>query len=89
MKKSEYKGNQEFIRLSSKPEYLAAGRLLYGMGKDDAIPKKFFAYVNPKTRIPSKNIILVGILTLIGAFVLTFLLDLNLLILALLLHSWE
>jgi putrescine importer len=52
--------------------HLGAGRLLYGMGRDNAIPKKFFSYINPKTRIPSNNIILIGILVLIGAFLVTY-----------------
>jgi putrescine importer len=52
--------------------HLGAGRLLYGMGRDNAIPRKFFAAVNPRTRIPSNNIILVGAVTLIGAFLLTY-----------------
>ena len=51
---------------------LGAGRLLYGMGRDNAIPKKFFGAVNPRTRIPSNNIILVGVLTLAGAFFLSY-----------------
>ncbi len=51
---------------------LGAGRLLYGMGRDNAIPKKFFAYINPKTRIPSNNILLVGGFVLIGAFLVTY-----------------
>lgn len=51
---------------------LGAGRLLYGMGRDNAIPKKFFGFVNPRTRIPSNNIILVGFLTLGGALLLSF-----------------
>ncbi len=52
--------------------HLGAGRLLYGMGRDNAIPRSFFAAVNPRTRVPSNNIVLVGVLTLIGAFVLTY-----------------
>ena len=52
--------------------HLGAGRLLYGMGRDNAIPRGFFAAINPRTRIPSNNIILVGALTLIGAFLLTY-----------------
>jgi putrescine importer len=52
--------------------HLGAGRLLYGMGRDNAIPRGFFAAVHPRTRIPSNNIILVGVVTLIGAFVLTY-----------------
>ncbi len=51
---------------------LGAGRLLYGMGRDNAIPRRFFAAVNPRTRVPSNNIILVGVVTLIGAFLLTY-----------------
>jgi putrescine importer len=57
---------------SGSGAHLGAGRLLYGMGKDNAIPQKFFAAVNPKTRIPSNNIILIGALVLIGAFFLTY-----------------
>ena len=52
--------------------HLGAGRLLYGMGRDNAIPSRFFAAINPRTRVPSNNIILVGALTLIGAFTLTY-----------------
>ena len=48
--------------------HLGAGRLLYGMGRDHAIPNKFFAAINPKTRIPSNNIILVGVIVLDWSF---------------------
>jgi putrescine importer len=51
---------------------LGAGRLLYGMGRDNAIPSRFFAYIHPRTHVPSYNIILVGALTLGGAFLLTY-----------------
>ena len=52
--------------------HLGAGRLLYGMGRDNAIPSKFFAYVNPRTRVPSNNIILVGTIALVAAFALDY-----------------
>lgn len=52
--------------------HLSAGRLLYGMGRDNAIPQKFFGTVNPRTRIPSNNILLVGGIALVGAFVLDY-----------------
>ena len=58
---------------------LGAGRLLYGMGRDNAIPRRFFGAINPRTRVPSNNIILVGALTLIGAFALTYALGAELL----------
>jgi putrescine importer len=52
--------------------HLSAGRLLYGMGRDNAIPRKFFGAINPRTRIPSNNIMLVGGITLVGSFVLDY-----------------
>jgi amino acid transporter len=52
--------------------HLGAGRLLYGMGRDNAIPRKFFGAVNPRTRVPSNNIMLVGAIALVGAFVLDY-----------------
>ena len=58
---------------------LGAGRLLYSMGRDNAIPARFFAAVNPHTRVPSNNILLVGVLTLIGAFTLSYALGAELL----------
>ena len=50
--------------------HLGAGRLLYSMGRDNAIPRKFFGAINPRTRIPSNNIILVGVVTLVVALTL-------------------
>ena len=52
--------------------HLGAARLLYGMGSDNAIPRKFFAFVNPRSRVPSNNVILVGALALIGALALDY-----------------
>jgi putrescine importer len=51
---------------------LAAGRLLYGMGRSDAIPKSIFGAIEPKRRIPRNNILLVGAFALVGAGVLEF-----------------
>ncbi|HTA95155.1 MAG TPA: APC family permease [Verrucomicrobiae bacterium] len=50
--------------------HLGAGRLLYSMGRDNAIPRKFFGAINPRTQIPSNNIILVGAITLVVALTL-------------------
>ncbi len=52
--------------------HLGAGRLLYGMGRDNAIPGKFFSHINPKTHIPSYNIILIGVIVLGGVFILSY-----------------
>lgn len=51
---------------------LGAARLLYGMGRDNAIPKSFFGYVDPKKRIPRNNVLFTGALALVGAFVLSY-----------------
>ncbi len=57
---------------SGSGAHLAAGRLLYGMGRDNAIPRRFFGVLTSRTGIPSNNIILVGALALAGAFLVDF-----------------
>src|SRR6202046_3125904 len=49
-----------------------AARLLYGMGRAETLPKRFFGVVSPKTRIPRNNVLLLGAVTLLGTFLLTF-----------------
>jgi len=51
---------------------LGAARLLYGMGRSEAIPKSFFGAVDPRTRIPRNNVILVGAIALAGAFLMSY-----------------
>jgi amino acid transporter len=51
---------------------LGAARLLYGMGRSNAIPKKFFGAIHPKTRIPANNVMFVGAIALMGAFLITY-----------------
>ncbi len=51
---------------------LGAARLLYGMGKDNVLPRKFFAYLDPRHNSPIYNILLVGIMAIIGALVLNY-----------------
>jgi amino acid transporter len=52
---------------------LAAGRLLYGMGRGNALPKKFFGVIDPRHRVPRNNVMLVGAIALAGAGILEFL----------------
>jgi amino acid transporter len=49
---------------------IGAARLLYGMGRSNALPKSFFGAVDEKHRIPRNNVILVGVVALLGAFIL-------------------
>jgi amino acid transporter len=51
---------------------LGAARLLYGMGRGNALPKSFFGAIEPKRRIPQNNVAFVGLLALAGTTVLTF-----------------
>jgi amino acid transporter len=51
---------------------LGAARLLYGMGRSNALPKSFFGAIEPKRRIPQNNVMFVGCLALAGTAVLTF-----------------
>jgi amino acid transporter len=51
---------------------LGAARLLYGMGRGNALPKSFFGAIEPKRRIPQNNVVFVGLLALAGTTVLTF-----------------
>lgn len=57
---------------SGTGSHLAAGRLLYGMGRDNAIPRRFFGALDPRTQIPRNNIILIGVVALAGAFLVTY-----------------
>jgi len=51
---------------------LGAARLLYGMGRSDALPKKFFGAIEPKRSIPRNNVVFVGAVGLMGAFLLDY-----------------
>ena len=51
---------------------LGAARLLFGMGRSNALPKSFFGAVEPKRHVPRNNVIFVGVIALIGAFILSY-----------------
>jgi putrescine importer len=51
---------------------LGAARLLYGMGRSEAIPKSFFGKVDPKRHVPRNNVLFVGLIALAGAFIMTY-----------------
>jgi putrescine importer len=57
---------------SGMASQLGAARLLLAMGQDGAIPKKFFGAVHPKNRIPRNNVLLVGLICLVGALFLSY-----------------
>ncbi|PWT71598.1 MAG: APC family permease [Bacteroidetes bacterium] len=45
-----------------------ASRLLFGMGRDGIIPKKFFGHLDKKYQTPNYNILLIGAITLCSSF---------------------
>ncbi|NWF85173.1 MAG: APC family permease [Bryobacteraceae bacterium] len=57
---------------SASGAMLAGARLLYGMGRDSALPKAFFGYLEPHRRIPSRNVLLIGIVCGVGAFLISY-----------------
>jgi amino acid transporter len=51
---------------------IGAARLLYAMGRGNAIPKKFFGAIDAKRHIPRNNVIFSGALALLGALTIDF-----------------
>ena len=46
---------------------VGAARLLFGMGRDNVLPRRFFAHLSTKTKTPTYNIVLIGALTFAGS----------------------
>ena len=57
---------------SGMASQLGAARLLYAMGQDGALPRRFFGAVHPKNRIPRNNVLLIGAICLAGALVFSY-----------------
>ncbi|HVZ84760.1 MAG TPA: APC family permease [Terracidiphilus sp.] len=57
---------------SGMASQLGAARLLYAMGQDGALPRKFFGAVHPKSRIPRNNVLLIGAICLVGALLFSY-----------------
>ncbi len=51
---------------------LGAARLLFGMGRDGVLPRKFFGKLTPGTNAPTNNILLIGGLSFVGAVLLNY-----------------
>ena len=51
---------------------VGAARLLFGMGRDGIIPRKVFSHIDAKRGTPSYNILIMGVLTIIGTIVLSY-----------------
>ena len=51
---------------------VGAARLLFGMGRDNVLPRRIFSYLDPKRNTPTRNIWLIGILAFVGAQFMTY-----------------
>ena len=51
---------------------VGAARLLFGMGRDNVVPRKIFAYLDPKRNTPSRNLWLIGIVAYIGTLFISY-----------------
>lgn len=54
---------------------LGAARLLFGMGRDGVLPRKFFAHLHPESNTPTYNILLIGAVAYVGALTLNYIGD--------------
>ena len=57
---------------SGMSSQLGAARLLYGMGRSNALPRSFFGAIEPKNHVPRNNVLLIGALALAGAFAISY-----------------
>lgn len=51
---------------------VGAARLLFGMGRDGVLPKKVFSHLSEKSNTPVYNILIMGVLTILGSLVLGY-----------------
>ena len=57
---------------SGMASQLGAARLLYAMGQDGALPRRFLRRRHPKNRIPRNNVLLIGAICLAGALIFSY-----------------
>ncbi len=51
---------------------LGAARLLYGMGRSNALPRKIFGALDPKRSVPRNNVLLIGGVCFVGALLVNY-----------------
>ena len=58
---------------------LSGARLLYGMGRDNAIPRRVFGVLDERKKIPARNVMLIGAVAFVAALFISYDLGANLL----------
>ena len=51
---------------------IGAARLLFAMGRDGVLPEKIFGHLDIKSNTPVYNIIILGILTVVGSMIISY-----------------
>jgi len=51
---------------------VGAARLLYGMGRDNVLPRRIFGHLHPKHLTPSRNVWMIGIVAYIGTLLVSY-----------------
>ncbi len=51
---------------------LGAARLLFGMGRDNVLPRRIFGHLSPGSSTPTYNVLIIGVLTFLGAILLNY-----------------
>ncbi len=51
---------------------MAGARLMYGMGREGSLPRGYFASLDPARGVPRNNVLLIGSLALVGAFLMSY-----------------
>jgi putrescine importer len=49
-----------------------ASRLMYSMGRDKSLPPRVFGAIHPRHHVPLNNVLIVGAIALMGAFLMTY-----------------
>lgn len=49
-----------------------ASRLLFGFGRDNVLPRRIFAYLDPKHNTPKFNILMIGLFAFAGSLLLSY-----------------
>jgi amino acid transporter len=49
---------------------LGASKLLFGMGRDNVLPRRIFGHLSPGSNTPTYNVLIIGFLSFIGAVLL-------------------
>ena len=51
---------------------MAGARLMFGMGREDNLPKRLFGFIDPRTGVPVRNVLLIGAVSLAGSLMIEY-----------------